>query len=101
MAETPSDSLSPTVSREAFVAELRRLLPEDALIHDEAELRAYECDGLSAFRELPWAVALPRSEEEAVALLQTCHRLRVPVVPRGAGTGLSGGALPHPELERF
>ena len=65
MAETPSDSLSPTVSREAFVAELRRLLPEDALIHDEAELRAYECDGLSAFRELPWAVALPRSEDVA------------------------------------
>jgi glycolate oxidase len=94
MAEIASE---PAVSREEFIAHLRCLLPEDALIHDEAELRAYECDGLSAFRELPWAVALPRSEEEVVALLQTCHRLRVPVVPRGAGTGLSGGALPHPQ----
>lgn len=97
MAETASAPVSPAVTREVFIAELRRLLPEDALIHDEAELRAYECDGLSAFRELPWAVALPRTEEEVVALLQICHRLRVPVVPRGAGTGLSGGALPHPQ----
>jgi glycolate oxidase len=97
MAETALHTSSSAVTREVFITELRRLLPADGLIHEEAELRAYECDGLSAFRELPWAVALPRTEEEVVALLQTCHRLRVPVVPRGAGTGLSGGALPHPQ----
>ena len=56
----------------------------------------YECDGLTAYREQPLVVALPETEAQVAAVLATCHRLEVPVVARGAGTGLSGGALPHP-----
>lgn len=74
---------------------LRRFLPEDSVLAHEEQRRAYECDALSAFRELPLLVALPRSEEEVRQVLTTCHRLGVPVVARGSGTGLSGGALPH------
>ena len=55
----------------------------------------YECDGLTAYRELPLVVALPETEAQVAAVLGACHRLDVPVVARGAGTGLSGGALPH------
>jgi len=55
----------------------------------------YECDGLTAYRALPLAVALPENEAQVAAVLRACHRLQVPVVARGAGTGLSGGALPH------
>jgi glycolate oxidase len=57
-------------------------------------LKPYECDGLTAYRCLPWAVALPQSEEQVVAVLKVCHARKVPVVARGAGTGLSGGATP-------
>lgn len=76
-------------------AALRRFLPEDSVLAHEEERRAYECDGLTAFRELPLLVVLPRTEEEVRQVLVTCHRLGVPVVARGSGTGLSGGALPH------
>ena len=55
----------------------------------------YECDGLTAYRQRPLVVALPETEEQVAAVLKTCHRLDVPVVARGAGTGLSGGAMPH------
>jgi glycolate oxidase len=77
--------------------DLRSILPEDAVIADEAELRAYECDGLSAYRQLPRVAVLPRSVAQVQAVMKLCRRLQVPVVARGAGTGLSGGALPHPE----
>jgi glycolate oxidase len=81
--------------RQAEVAErLRRLLPADAVLHAEEDTRAYECDGLSAYRQLPMVVVLPSSEEEVREVLRTCNELKVPVVARGAGTGLSGGALP-------
>jgi glycolate oxidase len=73
---------------------LRAFLPEHAVLHREEETRPYECDGLSAYRQLPMIVALPESEDQVVRILRTCHAMRVPVVPRGAGTGLSGGALP-------
>mgnify|MGYP000870974628 CR=1 FL=1 len=66
----------------------------DAVIHDAAELRAYECDALSAYRCPPLAVVLPGSTAEVAAVLRTCHELGVPVVPRGSGTSLAGGALP-------
>ena len=82
---------------QTLLSDLRSILPEDAVIADEAELRAYECDGLSAYRELPLVAVLPRSVAEVQAILKLCRRLEVPVVARGAGTGLSGGALPHPE----
>src|SRR5579864_6491104 len=76
---------------------LAAVLPPDALLMREEECRPYECDGLSAFRQLPRLVALPRTAEQVRNVLITCHRLGAPVVARGSGTGLSGGATPHPE----
>ncbi len=80
--------------REAIVAGLRRLVPADCVIADEVGLRPYECDGLTAYRQLPMAVVLPRSTAEVSAVLAYLHTEGVKVVPRGAGTSLSGGALP-------
>lgn len=73
---------------------LARALPPDALLRNAADLKPYECDGLTAFRQMPLAVALPRTIAEVQAVLRLCRDHRVPVVARGAGTGLSGGALP-------
>ena len=80
--------------RDRLIAGLRALLPEDGLIHDPAETRAYECDALTAYRCPPMAVVLPRSTAEVAAVLRFCHAEGVPVVPRGAGTSLAGGSLP-------
>ena len=77
-----------------IVAALRAALPEDAVISDPEETRAYECDALTAYRCPPLAVVLPRTTEEVAAAMRVCHEMRVPVVPRGAGTSLAGGALP-------
>jgi glycolate oxidase len=74
---------------------LRAHVPEDCLLVHAEDTRPYECDGLTMFRQLPMLVALPRTEQQVAAVLRICHRLGVPVVPRGAGTSLSGGALPH------
>ncbi|MDV3237578.1 MAG: FAD-binding protein [Gammaproteobacteria bacterium] len=73
------------------------MLPEAAILASDEALRPYECDGLSAYRELPLAVALPDTVEQVQAILKLCHARKIPVVARGAGTGLSGGALPHAE----
>ena len=83
------------IPQQTVVQALRAVLPEHALIAHESGLTAYECDGLSAYRQRPLCVALPETEEQVQAVLRTCHQLRVPVVARGAGTGLSGGAMPH------
>ena len=80
--------------KDELVARLRKILPERAVIHDAAETRAYECDALTAYRCPPLAVVLPGSTEEVSAVLALCHRMGVPVVPRGSGTSLAGGALP-------
>jgi glycolate oxidase len=77
------------------VAALQPLLPAHALLWRREATVPYECDGLTAYRELPLVVVLPETEAQVQAVLRECHRLRVPVVSRGAGTGLSGGALPH------
>ena len=77
------------------VAALRAILPPHALLWQQEDTQPYECDGLTAYRALPLAVALPETEGQVAAVLRACHDLRVPVVARGAGTGLSGGALPH------
>ena len=77
------------------VAELAALLPAHALLWQREDVVPYECDGLTAYREQPLVVALPETEAQVAAVLRACHRLRVPVVARGAGTGLSGGAMPH------
>jgi glycolate dehydrogenase FAD-linked subunit len=82
--------------RQAEVAgRLRQLLPADAVLHSEEDTRAYECDGLSAYRQLPMVVALPSTEDEVREVLRACRELKVPVTARGSGTGLSGGALPR------
>jgi glycolate oxidase len=81
--------------RASLVAALAPLLPAHALLHHAEQTTPYECDGLTAYRQRPLAVALPENEAQVAAVLKACHRLGVPVVARGAGTGLSGGALPH------
>jgi glycolate oxidase len=77
-----------------LLAELARILPADGIKSQREQTVAFECDGLTAFRQTPLAVALPSTEEQVRDILRTCSRLRVPVVARGAGTGLSGGAMP-------
>ena len=86
-----------TASRTTLLADLRAALPADALLTHQEQLRPYECDGLTAYRALPLAVALPHTVAEVAAVLRLCRAHDVPVVARGAGTGLSGGALPHAE----
>ena len=80
--------------RSAVIERLAQVLPKDALIVEPAELRAYECDALTAYRCPPLAVVLPGTTEEVSACLGVCHEEGVPVVPRGSGTSLAGGALP-------
>ena len=83
------------VDKASVVEALARVLPAGALMYESEDLHPYECDGLSAYRQLPLVVALPTTEEQVVATLRICSEIGVPVVARGAGTGLSGGALPH------
>jgi glycolate oxidase len=83
------------LSRKARIVErLRAVLPADAVISDEAETKAYECDALTAYKCPPLCAVLPSSTEEVAAVLKVCHEETVPVVPRGSGTSLAGGALP-------
>ncbi len=70
-------------------------LPTDTVLYREAELRPYECDGLTAYRRLPLLVFLPWEQEQVITILKLCREHKLPVVARGSGTGLSGGALPH------
>jgi glycolate oxidase len=83
--------------RATLARRLKMILPAHCLLIEEEDLRPYECDGLTAYRELPAAVCLPETEAQVIDVLRTCHQLGVPVVARGAGTGLSGGATPHAE----
>ncbi|GGH33426.1 glycolate oxidase [Cribrihabitans marinus] len=80
--------------KDRLVRRLQAVLPSDAVIHDEAETRAYECDALTAYRCPPLCVVLPSRTEDVAAILRICHEEGVPVVPRGAGTSLAGGSLP-------
>jgi glycolate oxidase len=79
----------------AVVGALASVLPPHALLWHTEETTPYECDGLTAYRQAPLVVALPETEDQVAAVLKACHALAVPVVARGAGTGLSGGAMPH------
>ncbi len=91
-------ALAPAARRQRqaeVLAALHGLLPAHALLHQAEDTVPYECDGLTAYRQAPLLVALPETEEQVAAVLKACHALAVPVVARGAGTGLSGGALPH------
>ncbi|EHR73335.1 FAD/FMN-dependent dehydrogenase [Burkholderiales bacterium JOSHI_001] len=89
---TPSDR---SARQAQVLAALAPLLPAHALLHHKEDTVPYECDGLTAYRQLPLLVALPETEGQVAAVLAACHALSVPVVARGAGTGLSGGAMPH------
>ena len=84
------------LSRRAEVANaLAAALPRHAILSRPEDTTPYECDGLTAYRAQPLVVVLPETEGQVAAVLQICHRLGVPIVARGAGTGLSGGAMPH------
>jgi glycolate oxidase len=83
------------IARKArIVARLRSVLPADAVIDAPEELRVYECDALTAYRCPPLAAVLPRTTADVAAVLRVCHEEGVPVVPRGSGTSLAGGAMP-------
>ncbi|MBC6440081.1 MAG: FAD-binding protein [Rhodospirillales bacterium] len=81
-------------ARDDFLSHLATLVASDNLIADNVGLKAYECDALSAYRTLPLAVVLPETTEEVARVMRLCREREVKVVPRGSGTGLSGGALP-------
>lgn len=93
---SPANVLPP-VDQQALIAQLRTCLRDDELILDEESQRPFECDGLLIYKDLPVAVALPDSAEKAKQVLQICHALGAPVVARGAGTGLCGASMPHPD----
>jgi len=93
-AELTLDPSAHAARQNEVVAALRAVLPAHALLWHREDTIPYECDGLTAYRQQPLAVVLPETEAQVAAVLRECHRLNVPVVARGAGTGLSGGALP-------
>jgi glycolate oxidase len=79
----------------AVVAALAQVLPREAILFRDEDTAPFECDALTAYRTSPLVVALPSTEAQVAAILKICHKMEVPVVARGAGTGLSGGAMPH------
>jgi glycolate oxidase len=85
------------MDRTKIIRALQAILPDNAVLHEQEDMHPYECDGLSAYRALPMVVALPTTVEQVQAIIKLCYEMNVPVVARGAGTGLSGGALPHAE----
>ncbi len=90
----PAPDAAVLARRAEIVARLREIVPGEGVIDDESELRAYECDGLNIYRQMPMVVVLPSTTEQVSHVLRYCHDNGIKVVPRGAGTGLSGGALP-------
>ena len=86
-----------TALKQTLLRKFLEFLPSHAIIDEEESQRPYECDGLTLYRALPLLVALPDSEQQVQNILRTCRDLSVPIVPRGAGTGLCAGAMPHPE----
>ena len=92
--EMPKPDQSVLDRKAQIVEALCKVLPSDSVISDEHETRAYECDGLTAYRCPPLVAVLPRTSQECAAAMRVCHDLNVTVVPRGAGTSLAGGALP-------
>jgi len=89
-----STVIKPTLDKAALITRLREIVTGDALLYDEEDLRPYECDALSAYRKLPMIVVLPSTIDEVQAIMRLCHKHHIPVIARGAGTGLSGGATP-------
>lgn len=94
MNSEQSDFQLSTADRRRFNSRLKKLLPADSIINDAERLVVYESDALTARREIPWIVVLPDSIAEVQEIMKLCSEFQVPVVARGAGTGLSGGAMP-------
>ncbi len=92
--EMPTPDAAILARKSRVVERLQAVLPADAVIHDDRETRAYECDALTAYKCPPMAAVLPASTQEVSDVLRICHEEGVPVVPRGSGTSLAGGALP-------
>lgn len=92
--EMPAPNPGVLSRKDQIVARLSAVLPKDAVIADERETRAYECDALTAYKCPPLCAVLPANTAEVAAVLKVCHEMGVPVVPRGSGTSLAGGALP-------
>src|SRR5690606_1841662 len=90
----PEPDRSVLARRHEIAAALRAIVPGEGVIDSAEEMRAYESDGLTAYRQMPMLVVLPSTTEQVSQVLRYCHREGVKVVPRGAGTSLSGGALP-------
>ena len=90
----PAPDATAIKRRSEIISALRDIAPGEGVISSEIELRAYESDGLTAYRQVPLAVVLPETVEQVSAILRWCHRENVKIVPRGSGTSLSGGALP-------
>src|SRR5690554_6599293 len=80
--------------REEIVADMRIIVPGEGVVDSESEMRAFESDGLTAYRQLPLVVVLPETTAQVPRILKYCHERNIRVVPRGSGTSLSGGALP-------
>jgi glycolate oxidase len=89
------ETTKPEINSTALIAALRKIVASDSVLFKQEDLKPYECDGLSAYRAIPLVVVLPETIDQVQSILRLCHRYQVPVVARGAGTGLSGGALPH------
>jgi len=94
MIAMPKPDESVIARREQIARDLAQIVPADHVIHDEDERRAYETDGLTAYKQLPLIVVLPETTAEVAEILKYCRREKIKVVPRGAGTSLSGGSLP-------
>ena len=92
--EMPRPNPAILAKKDRIVRRLQAVLQDDAVIHDLAETRAYECDALTAYKCPPLCAVLPSNTSEVSAVLKICHEEGVPVVPRGSGTSLAGGALP-------
>jgi glycolate oxidase len=92
--QMPKTDESVIARREELAAGLREIVPGEGVIDGEEELRAFDCDGLMAYKQLPLIVVLPETTKQVSDILKYCHANNVKIVPRGAGTGLSGGALP-------
>ncbi len=95
MAPHTSEHDFPPIDRQQLLHQLLCILPVNSVLHQQEDLIPYECDGLSAYRAIPLMIVLPDSVEQVQSILRLCYDMHLPVVARGAGTGLSGGALPY------
>lgn len=90
-----SEIIESSINTAELIKALSAIVPDGSVLHEQEDLKPYECDGLSAYRAVPLVAVLPETIGQVQKILELCHSHQVPVVARGAGTGLSGGALPH------